>query len=335
MTEGFSKKPALSRKRKAIDNPSSFKMHAGSKLQFEILKELNHVPRHGYEIFQILQEKRLLSDRSDVYKIIRAMKAKDIITSTSVPSKRGYPKEILQLTEHGKDLYLQHVIGSLRENEILMSERLASNCGITMIQLVSSFIEMDGSRLQVMVDNDHGSHDRVLPLMKRLFEPVRKQVNILVRGLETASEWVIAEAAREQVSILQQNDVLQPKSIDIIASIGIQQKNQFHAKFQGTTSWMDLLKPGGLLVAIFFKAENRPCCGRYDIVADEFSGPQKSRFLQEFRLDPGTPRYRPPMTISNEEITDFLMDRFVKVKTISILDFFDVFIAQKATTTIK
>jgi DNA-binding PadR family transcriptional regulator len=177
MTEGFSKKPALSRKRKAIDNPSSFKMHAGSKLQFEILKELNHVPRHGYEIFQILQEKRLLSDRSDVYKIIRAMKAKDIITSTSVPSKRGYPKEILQLTEHGKDLYLQHVIGSLRENEILMSERLASNCGITMIQLVSSFIEMDGSRLQVMVDNDHGSHDRVLPLMKRLFEPVRKQVN--------------------------------------------------------------------------------------------------------------------------------------------------------------
>ncbi|MBN2154150.1 MAG: PadR family transcriptional regulator [Candidatus Lokiarchaeota archaeon] len=332
MTEGFIEKWSGSGQRKADgkERQLSFKAHPGGKLQFEILKALNRVPRHGYEIFQILKEKALIGDRSDVYKAIRAMKARGLVGSTVAPSNRGYPKEILHLTEPGKDAYVQHVIDSLRENEAMMSERLASTCGLTMMQIVSMYIDTTKQPLLVLVDNDYGSHDRVLPLMRRLFEPARDRVSITVRGLETASEWVVAEAARDGIDILQHGGVVEDGSIDIVASIGIQERARFHSKLDGGgQSWLDMLRPGGLLLAIFFKEENRPCCARYDLLADEFTGAQKRRFLDHFQLDATAPRYKPAGTVSNKDVVERLAEGFAVVDCLTVMDFFDVFIARK------
>jgi DNA-binding PadR family transcriptional regulator len=331
VTEGFIEKRSGSRARKdgGKEKPVSFKAHSGGKLQFEILKELNHVPRHGYELFQLLKEKGLLNDRSDVYKVIRAMKGRGVIGSTSIPSNRGYPKEILHLTELGKDQYLQQVIDSIRENEAMMSERLASTCGLTMMQIVAMYVDITATPLHVLVDNDYGSHDRVLPLMKRLFEPAGDKISITVRGLETASEWVIAEAVRDRIEILRPGSVVADGSLDIVASIGIQEKAPFYAKLDGEGSWPGMLKPGGLLIAIFFKEDNRPCCARYDILADEFTGVQKQRFLDQFQLDVAAARYRPASVISNKEIVDRLAKGFAVVDCLTVMDFFDVFIAKK------
>lgn len=331
MTEGFVEKRNSSRARKdgGKEKPVSFKAHSGGKLQFEILKELNHVPRHGYELFQLLKEKALLNDRSDVYKVIRAMKGRGLIGSTSIPSNRGYPKEILHLTELGKDQYLQQVIDSIRENEAMMSERLASTCGLTMMQIVAMYVDITTAPLHVLVDNDYGSHDRVLPLMKRLFEPAGDRIAITVKGLEMASDWVVAEAARDRIEILRQGDDVKDGSLDIVASIGIQEKAPFYAKLDGEGSWPGMLKPGGLLLAIFFKEENRPCCARYDILAEEFSGMQKQRFLDHFQLNAVAPRYKPVNVISNKEIVERLAKGFAVVDCLTVMDFFDVFIAKK------
>ncbi len=331
MTEGIPEKWRGSRARKdgGKEKPVPFKAHPGGKLQFEILKELNHVPRHGYEIFQLLKEKGLLNDRSDVYKVIRAMKARGIIGSTLVPSNRGYPKEILHLTDLGKDQYVQQVIDSIRENEAMMSERLASTCGLTMMQIVAMYVDITAVPLRVLIDNDYGSHDRVLPLMKRLFEPAGDKVSITVKGLETASDWVVAEAARDRIGILRRGDAVADGSLDIVASIGIQEKAPFYAKLDGEGSWPGMLKPGGLLIAIFFKEDNRPCCARYDILADEFAGVQKQRFLDHFQLDATAPRYKPASVISNKEIVERLAKGFAIVDCLTVMDFFDVFIAKK------
>lgn len=338
MTEGFLKKRNDSRARtrtvdKDVDKyekKMSIKMHPGSKLQFEILKELNHVPRHGYEIFGILKEKGLLTDRSDVYKVIRTMKSRGIIDSSRVPSNRGYPKEILRLTEKGKDIYVQQVIDSLRENEALMSERLASTCGLTMMQIVAMYIDIPETPLRVLVDNGFGSHDRVLPLIQRLFEPAAGRASVVVRGLDSAREWVTTEAERAGIKIIKQSDHVPDGSVDIAACIGYQDKPSLAARLDGPGSLMRMLKPGGLLIAIFFKEENRPCCARYDILADEFSGIQKQRFLEHFQLDANAPGYRPSSIVSNAEIVDLLRG-FPVVDCLTILDFFDVFIAKKAT----
>jgi hypothetical protein len=169
-----------------------------------------------------------------------------------------------------------------------------------------------------------------LPLMERLFEPAGGRALVMVRGLETASEWIAAEAAHGNIGILRPGDAVAEGSLDIVASIGIQEKVPFHAKLDGEGSWVDILKPGGLLIAIFFKEENRPCCARYDILADEFSGVQKKRFLNQFQLDAAAPGYRPAGVISNKEIVDRLAKGFAVVDCLTIMDFFDVFIAKKA-----
>jgi DNA-binding PadR family transcriptional regulator len=305
-------------------------------VQFYILTLLNTKPRHGYDLFKELQLKGLVKDRSDVYKTIRTMKTKGLISSSVQPSNRGYPKEILSLTEDGKDMHLDLVLATLSETESFMDEKFVRIGHLIVDDFAEKFIGNVAIPAKLLIDDEFGFNTRTIPLiniffkdlnslpkeplMKALFHDLKVIVDVHLTGVKRVDQLKLLDFNYAGLKFIDNPDDLAYKHhFDILASLGIKRSARFHEKFD---KWLELLSPSSIFIIILYAQANRPCPGQYRILAEQFTGRQREQFCAKMGLDDSA-----GPVVTNEEVIQRLEDAFSFVHFTNVLDYFDVFVA--------
>ena len=92
-------------------------------VQFLLLLLLNEEPMHGYQLNEVLQERKLVREgrfkTGSLYTILNRMEEKGILTSAQEESESGRPRRVYSITEDGRSNLKQGLQYMLRRKRFL------------------------------------------------------------------------------------------------------------------------------------------------------------------------------------------------------------------------
>ena len=92
-------------------------------VQFLLLLLLNEEPMHGYQLNEVLQERKLVREgrfkTGSLYNILNRMEEKGTLNSTQEESKEGRPRRVYSITQEGKAYLKQGLEYMLRRKRFL------------------------------------------------------------------------------------------------------------------------------------------------------------------------------------------------------------------------
>lgn len=92
-------------------------------VQFLLLMLLNEEPMHGYQLNEVLEERKLVREgrfkTGSLYTILNRMEEKGILTSTQEESEEGRPRRVYSITKEGKTHLKQGLEYMLRRKRFL------------------------------------------------------------------------------------------------------------------------------------------------------------------------------------------------------------------------
>jgi DNA-binding PadR family transcriptional regulator len=300
-------------------------------IRFEILKNLNRQPTHGYELFTMLYGMQVVKNRAQVYKFIKTMKKEGLLRADP-PSKGDIAapqKEILRVTEKGREIYLEELLGLLiRHRDILVERTLRKVSQQTFEQLGNLPISTDLRNKVIFIEyGDYWPLSRYeLHFIFAFFEHHAEGAHIYIR--RASKDPVFLPPWNKSIEIIEIpfEKGLPANFADAIIALGFDQKSLLHEKLDGPTSWTRSLKPDGVLILAYalelqrFEKENY-----YALLAEEFDPPYKERFYRAIGM-------KMPMlmkqdnALKNSEIEATLMKFCGKVRQYSIMGQYDAFL---------
>lgn len=226
-------------------------------MRFEILKLLKETPMHGYAIFKILNESGSADQSSHLYKVLRSMERKGLISGKVKDSPRGPNKNIYTLTSSGIEAYYDRIIESARDyHQLLMDLIIKRNADLNRELLLDLGLKKEHLENKcIYFMGIYPNPSMIIGLIRSLFFNMDVPLTIYLKPTTRVQKRDLNHLKNTQVKVklLDDNLDLKDNSIDLIYISGTKAKKILEHMLSKTKT---LLKNKGHAI-IFLRNEKK------------------------------------------------------------------------------
>jgi DNA-binding PadR family transcriptional regulator len=219
------------------------------KIQLEIIKWLKLYPTHAYHLFQLLENAGVAKRSSEVYRIIKSMKQRDLIAARQQQERHGAAREVLRLTGKGESVYFSYYLSMLDLNsELIGNGRLTRLQDAIFRYFKGHFFDLAKKKQQkVLIELNLDWSDPLIGKVYRFFERYRDnfQVYMDVAGISTPPTSMVGAFSRR--GNLVNRPRLRLHDMDFVVPIGYESRGLVEEGLSGKHSWLRQLKKAGRL----------------------------------------------------------------------------------------
>lgn len=303
--------------------------------RFAVLKALSaSLGRHGYDLYQALKDELDIKNPSELYKVIRAMKAEGLLRVASVDRNAGRNREILELSTAGLEAYYQRVVDSAMSFIDLITETSIRRLGEELVKRLTTLDGGDVLRSARIVLVDLAIPiERQLQVINQVSKYFDETPVFYIKKPRKRSGALVSPKSSPNITFLDENMSLKPGTVDLAWLLGPILESTFQLD-AGITS---LLRPAGTLLAITLKeslrlVSPRVVAGIQDLFTTLFDEPVSGKLVDSLsRLFLSEMFYGD--LVLDVDIRGMLDRRFTRVDQL-VLDpearvpFFDIFVAR-------
>jgi len=225
-----------------------------NEVQIEILKILNIMPNHGYDLYLSLREPFEIKNPSELYKVLRIMLREGLIEESKKEKENGRERVIYTLSKRGQKHYYQTVLKSAMLFVDLMSDLITKKTKDFFFEEIVTHgfdsIFSKESNIYVYLDIPF---ERQIYFLNQFAQHFKKPQNFYFRFNEVPNSKIRSNNPLIKINILDQNLNIKPKTIDTLISFT-------HLLFPIKNSkekWIELLKPNGNALILYYNRRIR------------------------------------------------------------------------------